>query len=377
MKRLFFVGFLTFLFLVCLSVVPSVRGSDMGSSWGFATDTRMNWASNTTYEEGWTGYFLGNSTTSFLGFNGYSGMFSVPVLRAVQGGSWWFWNDKDVVLVFNFIQESNSSHCIHVMVKFQGHEQTWGTQIDEKVFACVREDDSYSDFNGTWGELYIVHGYGVEAQPTALTGSDSWDLSGGQLYVRLSKNNSTSAIVSVYNWQVDKATWFPLINYTLGVSASFWTETIVCVEVYHSGHGEFDIHDLTDDCFNGSDYPSEPSGLVGGGVRVFGTWDGFVNLLKGAKIFPSWLTDFLGGFTGWINSFVSLLVPLFGLFLQLLPYAPIILGFWVLGVVVKSVNEGSFEPIGNMAMSIWTLASGLVHTIVAISSAIWNYIKFW
>jgi hypothetical protein len=161
------------------------------------------------------------------------------------------------------------------------------------------------------------------------------------------------------------------------VSASFWTETIVCVEVYHSGHGEFDIHDLADDCFNGSDYPSEPSGFVGGGVRVFGTWDGFVNLLKGAKIFPSWLTDFLGGFTGWINSFVSLLVPLFGLFLQLLPFAPIILGFWVLGVVVKSVNEGSFEPIGNMAMSIWTLASGLVHTIVAISSAIWSYIKFW
>jgi len=68
---------------------------------------------------------------------------------------------------------------------------------------------------------------------------------------------------------------------------------------------------------------------------------------------------------------------LWGLFLAVLPMAPLLLVFWVVDAGVTSVHQGSFEPIGNVATTVFGLVSGLVSTVVGIGEAIWNFIHFW
>jgi hypothetical protein len=51
--------------------------------------------------------------------------------------------------------------------------------------------------------------------------------------------------------------------------------------------------------------------------------------------------------------------------------------FHVLDAVITSVRTGSIQPIGDVMVQLYGLASGLVGVIVGIANTIYSFIKFW
>ena len=73
--------------------------------------------------------------------------------------------------------------------------------------------------------------------------------------------------------------------------------------------------------------------------------------------------------------------PLVGVILnvgiQFLPYAPLLLLFWIVDAGITSVATGSFSPIGVCVATIWSVMSQLVNAIVSIAQTIYDFIHFW
>jgi hypothetical protein len=345
-----------------------------GGPEGFTVATKSAWSSTTTYDSGLGDFYLADTGTTIENFTGYDAMFAFPYLRAIQGASWWFWNDKTVTFDFSFEDAHNLSHRVDVWVQLKGHEQDFGYMIAQSVKACVRLDEQPNDFNDNWGNSSL-EGHG-ETRRIVLSSEDQYDLNGGYVRVLAKKMNDTSLFVSVYNYQANTHALASLFNTTVPVESSLFDEVIPFLTVTHAGHGEFQGTMNSQTFYSGSEVLDVPDS-----IDVHRQW-GFNAFLQQlfadlTNFLPPWLKDFVRGFGLWFDWLWPALNIISSIVISLAPYFPFIMLFYVIDIVYTSVTEGTIQPIGNLAMSVYNLTAAVIGTLVSIAQTAYSIIHFW
>lgn len=354
-------------------MINSVISSGVGSPYGFTIDTRTEWASTTAYDEGETAYYLNTTYTNMSDFAGYDGSFRIPELRAIQGASWWFWNDKNVYFIFEFTQANNQSHRILVWVNIWSHEQTFGTVIQQNIQSCVRVDEYQEDFDYKFGNT-TLEGHG-EVRIIKHSAQDTWDLNGGYFKVVIAKVNETSASLGVYNYQSPSMNLCKLFEADIIVNNGFFNNTIPFLTILHDGHGEFHAYSILETLYTGSS-PSLP--VSSGERRVYSWYDGVTSMFASVvNILPDWLRNWVSGFGVWFTFAYKILDVVWSMALQFLPLLPFLFLGYFLDVIYTSFTRGSIEPIGIFAMGIYNTVSSVIGTLIGIASVVYQYIKFW
>lgn len=135
--------------------------------------------------------------------------------------------------------------------------------------------------------------------------------------------------------------------------------------------------------YMGADAPESPSQTsavswweqmyIGLWASFQSAWYGVQSTLEGIPIFG----DFIKSAWGWLATGSSLLMPLWGLVLQIVPILPYLLLFWVFDVVGSCILTGDIKPLGVCFSTILHLATSVVNVVVTIVGMIWSFIRFW
>lgn len=361
--------------ILILSLFISSAFAQVGGSYGFTIDTRTDWSSTTTYDKGETGHYLPFNDTSIYNFTGYNGKFLINNIRAIQGASWWFWNDKVLTFDFMFQSANNYTNRIHVYVECRSDEREWGMVVTQYVKACIRVDTDL--FDGNWGNITydrisiignIAHAF--------LDTEDTLDL-GSYFNIVLSKHNSTSLKIGVFNFQKDTDKLAPLFSVYAQVNSDFFEQVMCYLTITHDGHGNFEALSYSEAFSfntNTTSYPTDNATLRKTGFYI--TIQQLFNSIA-PKILPRWLIDTINGFGNWFSLVGGILLVVLSNMSAMLFIVPVIFLFYFLDVIYTSVEKRSFEPIGVFATSIYSLGVNVIGTLTTIAETIYSYIKFW
>jgi len=203
---------------------------------------------------------------------------------------------------------------------------------------------------------------------------------GGSLAVYFDALNSTALNVTSTTFNPDKGYSYRCLNLSSGnaFGSGFLTDGLLTFSAkFSGGDGVTDLglaYEFVSGTPVGIDVPYSIPDNAG--------WGSFSNWLNGVfgpvfSLLPESVRNIITQTSGWLSTLGTILVALWSVLLAILPMAPLLLVFWVVDAGVTSVHQGSFEPIGNVATTVFGLVSGLVSTVVGIGSAIWNFIHFW
>jgi hypothetical protein len=354
-------------------MIGAVLADAGGGPVGFTVATKSAWCSTTTYDSGRGDFYLADNGTTIVNFTGYDAMFAFPYLRAIQGASWWFWNDKTVTMDFSFTDAHNQSHRVDVWIQMKSHEQNFGAIVGQSVKATVRVDESPTNFDNNWGNTSLTGG--GEIHHIILSSEDNYILKDGYVRILAKKTNDTSLFVSVYNYQPDNHVLSSLFNATIDVSSSLFDEALPFLMVTHEGHGEFQGNMISQTFYSGSEELTVPYSTDV--HRQWGMMDWIWQMFNSVTgIFPPWLRDYITGFANWFYWLMPVVNIVTTIIVQLAPYFPFIMLFYIIDVVYTSIEEGSVQPIGSLVMSVYSLAAAVIGTLVSIGQAAYDLIHF-
>jgi hypothetical protein len=290
---------------------------------------------------------------SNLDFAGYHAVWNFSYLTGLP--NWWDVQAvKAVKLLWNFsdVYVYASAECTHNFGSYQHNDWLYGgSALNVSVFSA----DWWSI--GTAGEVR-TH---VNFQQ-----GDSFELF-------VNKVDATHVKVEIY--VLRNLITVLLFSNVHVVDAGYWASVDVSLTIWHEGQGLFLGH-LSDAIYTTSYDGSSLSWAAHGDDNPFTNFIGNIASAVG-KVLPSWLNDILASFSGYFVWAVPIAGMLVSALATILPFLPLILFFYALDVGLTAVATGSFAPVGVMVTSLFNLASGLVHTVVAIAETVYDFIHFW
>lgn len=351
MKVVFKVGLFLFMLTLLSPLVFAswVKDSSSGN-WGDVV-SRTSWeVYNSDGEVGnsWWYYDVNN-------FSGYYCVYNFSWFYAISYGWWEVQIDKSFQVLWNFSNIYVWVGCYNTL--------NWGGWINNDwVYAGVSENNSA--FSYDWWCWW--------ATKTARVGCE-FDNKMSSVKVYVVKNNDTSVRVAVvvdrgYNDEV------LLVDSEFSVSSSWWDSMRIEMRLFHDGRGGF-RGGLWDVVYSDSEF--NPS--ISGGSSDSSPFNDFFHNVLGIfqKALPSWLSDYLEGFSVWFGGLLPLANMLVNAGIVVLPFTPFLVLFWLLDAVFTSVKEGSFTPVGQCVSSIWDVAGQIAGLIVHIAQTIYDFIHFW
>ena len=154
--------------------------------------------------------------------------------------------------------------------------------------------------------------------------------------------------------------------------ADAWFDHVtISQRVYHQGKGHFNIT-LTDSIHETVWYPDPSLATVPHYPDIF-------DLISGAvyNVLPAGARVWVDSINGWIGGLWALVIPFWGMCLVLVPLVPVVFVVYFLDVAKTSVDEGSFAPIGEFAMMIFSVASSVIGALIGAVHAVWDILHFW
>lgn len=103
------------------------------------------------------------------------------------------------------------------------------------------------------------------------------------------------------------------------------------------------------------------------------TWEGVRTAILGIPLFG----DFIASAWSWIAMGWELVTALWGIFLGLIPFIPLIAVFYVLDMGMTSVNRGSITPLGDGVVFIYGIVMQAINLIINAVGKIRDFIHFW
>ena len=312
---------------------------------------RTEWQATLSQEDG-----VMNWTRYVVNFTGYHAQINFTQFRMERKEWWWMFSDKD----FFWCLEINGSAHSNVIIQFTFHEitNTWGLIKDKFLNSKVAANDT-SSYYGPGNPQNYWEDYNLLSQ-----------LNYVDLYVWRDGNNMR--VVATY---VKDPTPILLENYTFALSPDFWQYAKLSLYFKHTGYGYF-TGGMNDVTYFDSSY--SPSLYITTG-RGYDFWGQIVHDLSsiGNTILPKWLLDWVGQITSWGSWLLGIMATFFSFAVTVVPMIPMIVGFYVLDAGIRSVHEGSFEPIGYVLQSIYGFVTQIIGVLVAIAQTIYDFIHFW
>ena len=161
-----------------------------------------------------------------------------------------------------------------------------------------------------------------------------------------------------------------------------WFESVTLMKEVHCwGKGECDSYivpmseEVKSDTLEGGCDAEPPSfgQSFWAGVSEFltGIWEGM------GKFLPSWITDFVNSIKGFVDWLWSMVNVAWQYVLMFLPFAPLMFMFYFVGAGVRSVHEGSFEPLMDSVLRVWDIGQAVVSALATVVNTIWDFVHIW
>lgn len=290
---------------------------------------------------------------SNVDFAGYHAVWNFSYL--LNTPNWWdVESQKNVIIEWNFsgIYVYASAKCLHNLGSLIHNDWLYGGSATNQ-----------SQFTGSWWDF--------TSAGTVRTHVNFQEFDSFEIFV--SKKDATTVLVEL--WAMRLLADVRLFSNEHTVSADYWDTVDVTYQVWHEGPGHF-LGAFSDEIFTASYSPDVPSGYIPGEDNPFSNF--FGNLLNTfSKVLPSYLRDMLTSFSGWFVWLIPIASVVWGVVTQLAPLLPFILLFYLIDVCFSSVKQGSFQPIGQMTVGLFNLASTIVGAVVSIAGTIYDFIHFW
>lgn len=340
---------------VLLSSVTFGAWDDYPISGSWNSISSSSWNANTGQGNGETWFFY----EGVLNFSAYKANVTLSTLNALRANWWDFSSEKHLRLLWNF-------SGVHLYVDFEDEKTNWG--VSQYRFVHVGSSNVSTAFT-TGGNNLWWNPFGVQTNKDDFGFFPSNSLEISVFYV----DAESLVRCVVWNHRADRSSPVLMLN-TSYVVAGGWRTQTVQMRLQHEGLGYVNgwlDDEIVEDGFTFTDQTTEE-------IQGFGFWD-FVNQFWGSVTgtFPAWLKEAVDGFASLTPWFWEILASFWSMVLVVLPFMPYILGLYVLDAVTTSVSTGSIQPIGNVMLQLYGLASGLVGVIVGIADTIYSFIKFW
>lgn len=324
--------------------------------WGFDEFSLTHWKDSGNHNDG-MGYDMDlNGQSTGVNLTGYLVKVNFQDLLAYKLQWWWFVTEKTLIFTYFFYSFSSyESICVYAYVSYY-----------LTGFGVLH----WFDFRAG-----CAKGADILDEPVYNMTSDLYDLVGGFFLVQLRKVGGFAEI-TVANQHAGSDILTLVCQTNCSVSSNFWESVQSTTEVVHRGTGTFEATQFQRTVTNNG------ANLVylGGNTDFRDVGLGsFFDMLIGIYdvVIPQSVRDYLNTFSGWFDWLRPIFDLLSGLVLALMPLAPFLLVMYGLDVFCSSVDQGSFTPVGEFVMLLWSVVSGLVGALVGIVSTIWDFIHVW
>jgi hypothetical protein len=193
-------------------------------------------------------------------------------------------------------------------------------------------------------------------KPFPTTIGETVDTTEAEWYIQIIRINSTTAVV-VYATNVLERTFEDLaegallsFKETLTVDPSVWVNPTLNLYVAHDGSGEFVCTFADPHVGNLAELETQPPSTINNPFQ--------------------WVTDAFN----FLHQIALIVGNFMGYFLPILPFLFL---FYLLDVIITSVQVGSIQPIGKFALILWDFLLKIWDVLVKIGQLIWDAITFW
>jgi hypothetical protein len=357
MKRKMFIGLLCLVLMSCF--IPFVKADD----WVLVEKTG-DWAiCETNHWKAVSGQYQGEVLFSYGQLSNFTGYYGRIYLISIDAWttSIWLWDSSCLKEAFVWLDFDGANTNVKVGIRFHKKVDLYGLLGGSGIMACILINSTEYNFD------YAVY-------MSAL---------GSQNYVDVYVSREGDVLkIKVYHYAslFEKPT---LLNEKdIQVGASWFSNVSVKMKVSHETIASYGWTSRNDGSFEAgiidenfefipSQYPETKS-------PAESIWDSFIRGLIGIiNVIPQWVRNALNYLYDGLKWIGGLFVTFFGIVLQMFPlFLPIIL-FWFIDAVITSIEEGSFQPIGNVVYSIYEFVRGIIQTLANILQTIWDILTFW